>query len=72
MKQEAAGEETQFSMGAMCVLELFSYGQCAPRSGSAYLLHVHGLMPDNTSLQAAVSCASVCVKSRCGAHDFPM
>ena len=32
-----------------------------PRSGSAYLLHVHICMSDNTSLQPAVSCVSVCV-----------
>lgn len=58
VKQEVAGEETQFGTVVM-VLELFSFGQCTPRSGSAYLLHEHSFMPDNTSPQAAVSCVSV-------------
>ncbi len=64
---KAAGEETQFGMGVMVVRELFPFGQCTPRSGSAYLLHVHSFMPDNTSLQAAVSCLCVCEVEMWGA-----
>lgn len=37
------------------------FGQCTPRSGSAYLLQVHSLMPDNMMLQAAASCRCVCL-----------
>lgn len=64
-KQEVAVEETQFDMVVMAMLGLFSFGQCTPRSGSAYLLHVQSLKSDNMSLQAAASCLPMCV-SVCG------
>lgn len=71
-----AAEEIHFDMGVMVTPGLFSFGQCTPRCGSAYLLHVHSLMPDNMSLQAAASCVPACVclilKSRCGPHNPSM
>lgn len=60
-KQEVWEGKTHSDMGVMVMLGLFSFGQCTPRSGSAYLLHVHSLMPDNIMLQAAASCLCVCV-----------